>query len=64
VLTSGTLAYLGSLPFGWLSYREYQRRSRESMADAAPASASAPTPQPAPAIVRPAENEDRPSRLN
>jgi CDP-diacylglycerol---serine O-phosphatidyltransferase len=60
VLTSGTLAYLGCLPFGWLSYREYQRRSRESVADAAPASA----PPPAPPIVRPAENEDRPSRLN
>ena len=26
VLTTGTLAYLISLPFGWLPYREYQRR--------------------------------------
>jgi CDP-diacylglycerol--serine O-phosphatidyltransferase len=29
VLTIGTLAYLASLPFGWLSYREYERKSAE-----------------------------------
>src|SRR5271163_3590389 len=33
ILTAGTLAYLGSLPFGWLSYRGYVRRSREAKAD-------------------------------
>jgi CDP-diacylglycerol---serine O-phosphatidyltransferase len=63
VLTAGTLAYLASLPFGWLSYRRYERRSREGRAEAAPAAA----PQPAPAaasVVRAPENEDRPSRLN
>ena len=26
VLTIGTLAYLGCLPLGWWSYREYQRK--------------------------------------
>src|SRR5437870_6523090 len=26
VLTIGTVAYLASLPFGWLSYRDYQRK--------------------------------------
>src|SRR6202044_3886805 len=38
LLTAGTLAYLASLPFGWLSYRGYERRSRESkgMAPLAP----------------------------
>jgi CDP-diacylglycerol--serine O-phosphatidyltransferase len=63
LLTAATLAYLVSLPFGWLSYRRYERRSRESRADATPAAA----PQPAPVaagIVRPSENEDRPSRFN
>jgi CDP-diacylglycerol---serine O-phosphatidyltransferase len=63
VLTTGTLAYLISLPFGWLSYREYQRRSRETKAE----TVSAPAPQHAPAaapIARPADSEDRPSRLN
>ena len=29
ILTAGTLAYLASLPFGWLSYRAYERRSRK-----------------------------------
>src|SRR5512136_3047382 len=33
LLTLGTLAYLGSLPFGWLSYRRYQRRSREPVGE-------------------------------
>jgi CDP-diacylglycerol---serine O-phosphatidyltransferase len=63
VLTSGTLAYLGSLPFGWLSYREYERKSRETRGEPAPASALQPAPAAAP-IVHPGDNEDRPSRLN
>jgi CDP-diacylglycerol---serine O-phosphatidyltransferase len=63
LLTAGTLAYLGSLPFGWLSYREYERRSREGKAEGAPASTAPPTPATA-GIVPPPKNEDRPSRLN
>jgi CDP-diacylglycerol--serine O-phosphatidyltransferase len=63
VLTTGTLAYLASLPFGWLSYRRYERRSREARAGAAPAAAPQPAPAAAP-LVRAPENEDRPSRLN
>ena len=64
LLTAGTLAYLVSLPFGWLSYRGYERRSRGSKAEAATQAAAAqPTPA-APGIPHPAENEERPSRLN
>jgi CDP-diacylglycerol--serine O-phosphatidyltransferase len=64
LLTAGTLAYLVSLPFGWLSYRGYERRSRESKAEAATQAAAArPTPA-APGIPHPAENEERPSHLN
>jgi CDP-diacylglycerol--serine O-phosphatidyltransferase len=63
LLTAGTLAYLVSLPFGWLSYRNYDRRSRASRAEAAAAAAVPPAPV-APGIVPSAENEDRPSRLN
>ena len=32
VLTIGTLAYLGCLPLGWLSYREYQRKDAAAAA--------------------------------
>src|ERR1700726_504120 len=63
ILTAGTLAYLGALPFGYLSYRGYERRSRESRGEAALAAA----PESAGAtvsIVPAADNEDRPSRLN
>jgi CDP-diacylglycerol---serine O-phosphatidyltransferase len=66
VLTAGTLAYIGSLPFGWLSYRGYERRSREGKAEAAPATAAAPAASTiaAPAMMHPADDSDRPSRLN
>ena len=61
LLTAGTLAYLVSLPFGWLSYRGYERRSRESKAEAAtltpPASVTT-------GMVRPGGDEERPARLN
>ena len=63
ILTAGTLAYLVSLPFGYLSHRRYERRSRESRDLAA----AAGTPQPAQvsvSIVPSADNEDRPPRLN
>jgi CDP-diacylglycerol--serine O-phosphatidyltransferase len=62
ILTAGTLAYLGALPFGYLSYRGYERRSRENRAETTPASpqVSATTVS----IVPAADNEDRPSRLN
>jgi CDP-diacylglycerol--serine O-phosphatidyltransferase len=62
ILTAGTLAYLGALPFGYLSYRGYEQRTRESRAEASPTS-----PQVAAttvSIVPAADNEDRPSRLN
>ena len=40
VLTIGTLLYLASLPFGWISYRNYVRHAGEP-AQAAAASANA-----------------------
>jgi CDP-diacylglycerol---serine O-phosphatidyltransferase len=72
VLTIGTLLYLGSLPFGYLSYKNYEKR------DAADAGAgvSVTGPGPAVAFVRPpapVEEEgrteppidpERPARLN
>jgi CDP-diacylglycerol--serine O-phosphatidyltransferase len=63
LLTVGTLAYLSSLPFGWLSYRRYEQASRESKAEPAPVAVASPAPAAA-TIVRPSDTEDRPSRLN
>src|SRR5271163_4179857 len=37
ILTGGTLAYLVILPFGWLSYRGYERRARAGKAESVPA---------------------------
>jgi CDP-diacylglycerol--serine O-phosphatidyltransferase len=63
ILTAGTLAYLGALPFGYVSYRGYERRTRESRGEAALATASESAGA-AVSIVPAADNEDRPSRLN
>jgi CDP-diacylglycerol---serine O-phosphatidyltransferase len=64
ILTAGTLAYLACLPFGWLSYRGYERRSRESQPATAPAPVPASPAMPGSGMARPADDEDRPSRLN
>jgi CDP-diacylglycerol---serine O-phosphatidyltransferase len=62
LLTLGTLAYLASLPFGWLSYRRYQQRSREGTAEVM---REAVLPSPIrDGVVRPSDQADRPSRLN
>jgi len=63
LLTAGTLVYLVSLPFGWVSYRGYERRSRDSKAETASPSNATPAPRAA-SIIHSAGTEDRPSRLN
>ncbi len=63
ILTAGTLAYLASLPFGWLSYRKYERRSRETKGEAASAAAT-PRPSLAAGMLHSANNDERPARLN
>jgi CDP-diacylglycerol---serine O-phosphatidyltransferase len=63
LLTIGTLAYLASLPFGWLSYRNYERRARHAKGETASAVPARQSPNAA-APVRPANDEQRPSRLN
>ena len=69
VLTIGTVFYLASLPFGFMSYRNYQRRDAGVSAPqpgAAPAEAApqsvAPTTAPQPPAGPPAP--ERPARLN
>ena len=63
VLTIGTLTYLGCLPLGWLSYREYQRKDAAAAAAARAAPAGeAPT---APGHVPGSDTDhERPARLN
>ena len=57
VLTLGTLAYLGCLPLGWLSYRNYQRKDAQAAGSTLKADDAVLVPKP------PAD-EDRPARLN
>jgi CDP-diacylglycerol---serine O-phosphatidyltransferase len=72
VLTLGTLAYLASLPFGWLSYRNHQRAEAvpgatqpgAAQPGAAPVGAASSEPPTATAAERPPSEPDRPARLN
>jgi CDP-diacylglycerol--serine O-phosphatidyltransferase len=68
LLTLGTIAYLASLPFGWLSYRDYERRDAEAAAASA-ASAGAAAADAAPGAIPAApppepDDDERPARLN
>jgi CDP-diacylglycerol--serine O-phosphatidyltransferase len=60
ILSVGSVLYLASLPAGWKSYRDYERKA------AAPADVVVPpTPAPpfAPVVPEP-DQDDRPARLN
>ena len=62
VLSIGTLAYLGCLPLGWLSYRNYQRKDAQAAAAAIGAAQAGEAPLGHPPGT-PGE-DDRPARLN
>jgi CDP-diacylglycerol--serine O-phosphatidyltransferase len=68
VLSVGVFVYLGCLPLGWLSYRDYQRKDAApaiAAADAATAAAGEAPAAPNPDHVPTGEPEgDRPPRLN
>ncbi|MFL4999492.1 MAG: CDP-diacylglycerol--serine O-phosphatidyltransferase [Xanthobacteraceae bacterium] len=67
VLTIGTILYLGSLPFGFMSYRNHQRRDLGMPAQqtaAAPASDATAAVAAAPAQPAPPADPERPARLN
>src|SRR5271154_1136627 len=57
ILTGGTLAYLVILPFGWLSYRGYERPARAGKAESVPAVAAPPVPL-APSNANSSDNDD------
>jgi CDP-diacylglycerol--serine O-phosphatidyltransferase len=61
VLSVGVLLYLASLPFGLLSYRNYERQSAAQSATAAQPQAAATDPQQAPAVEPSQVDDDRPS---
>jgi CDP-diacylglycerol--serine O-phosphatidyltransferase len=64
VLTLGTLAYLACLPFGWYSYRDYQRKDEAALA-ASMETAPAATDETGLSGQSGVENDDdRPVRLN
>jgi len=67
VLATGTILYLGSLPFGFMSYRNHERRDTNVLATQPGVAPAADTPaavspgQPAP---EPPSDPERPVRLN
>lgn len=64
VLSFGAIVYLGCLPLGWLSYREYERKDAEAAAaaaDGAPPAAGEPISA---AMPDGASDHDRPTQLN
>jgi CDP-diacylglycerol--serine O-phosphatidyltransferase len=64
VLSIGTFCYLACLPLGWYSYREYERKDAMAAAavqGTAPAAVAPPHDVPPP---RPADDPERPARLN
>jgi CDP-diacylglycerol--serine O-phosphatidyltransferase len=65
ILSIGSVLYLASLPLGWKSYRDHERKLAANAQPAAPTDAAAPT-QAAPAFApAPDDPEDeRPARLN
>jgi CDP-diacylglycerol--serine O-phosphatidyltransferase len=64
VLTIGTLAYLGWLPLGWLSYREYQRKDEVAAATAAASATAADAPITPAHLPASDSNHERPPHLN
>src|SRR4030088_2753547 len=63
ILSACTVLYLLSLPLGWMSYREHQRKADASAVVPADAAPPDPAPPHAPAVPEP-EQDNRPARLN
>jgi CDP-diacylglycerol--serine O-phosphatidyltransferase len=62
ILSVCTVLYLLSLPVGWKSYRDHQRKAEAQTTPSAPAAASDPA-QPFISTVADAQ-DNRPARLN
>jgi len=69
VLTLGTVAYLGGLPFGWVAYRDYQRRDAAAVRQVSAQGRGHPagesdSPSLSPSHPEHPPSSDRPARLN
>ena len=66
ILSTATIAYLLSLPAGWKSYRDHERRAAAAAAASAAAPAAAAPPAPAAPFTAQASerDDDRPITLN
>jgi CDP-diacylglycerol--serine O-phosphatidyltransferase len=65
MLSIGSVLYLGSLPWGWKSYRDHERNAALAAQPSATAGAAAPSPSaPAFAPAKGDGEDDRPVRLN
>ncbi len=63
ILSAGTVLYLLSLPAGWKSYRDHQRKAAAQSLTSAPVAPSNPA-SPFVSTVAEAQQDDRPARLN
>src|SRR6202030_2587170 len=68
VLTLGTVAYLGGLPFGWIAYRDYQRRDAAAVRQVSAQGRGHPagesdSPSLSPGHPEHPPSSDRPARL-
>ena len=69
VLTLGTVAYLGGLPFGWIAYRDYQRRDAAAVRQVSAqgrghSAGESDSPSLSPSHPEHPPSSDRPARLN
>jgi CDP-diacylglycerol---serine O-phosphatidyltransferase len=64
VLTIGTLAYLASLPFGWIAHRDHARRDLAQAQQAAAASTQTAATSITPRLRSESADDERPNRLN
>jgi CDP-diacylglycerol--serine O-phosphatidyltransferase len=63
ILSVGSILYLLSLPAGWKSFRDHQRKAAASNATAPDVAPGNPAP-PFPSVVSEPDQDDRPARLN
>jgi CDP-diacylglycerol--serine O-phosphatidyltransferase len=63
ILSAGSVLYLLSLPAGWKSYRDHERKAAASAASPAHVTSVSPVPPFASAVPEPRQ-DDRPTRLN